>query len=90
VAIRGVTWLLQRFPQLADRSNFICYFVHVVEEAWKKDVRSFRPDCMFRDRLKNVKVSLRAWSKERFGGTKEKIETLKNEAMRWELEAEKK
>ncbi|GJZ90071.1 reverse transcriptase domain, reverse transcriptase zinc-binding domain protein [Tanacetum coccineum] len=40
-----------------------------------------------RDRMKNVKVSLRAWSKERFSGTKETIGTLKNEAMRWELEA---
>nr|GEW05829.1 reverse transcriptase domain, reverse transcriptase zinc-binding domain protein [Tanacetum cinerariifolium] len=27
-------------------------------------------------------------SKERFGGHKEKVETLRNEAMRWELEAE--
>ncbi|GJU72530.1 RNA-directed DNA polymerase, eukaryota [Tanacetum coccineum] len=62
-------------------------FYHVVKEAWKKEVRSFRSDCVFRDRMKNVKVSLRAWSKERFSGTKETIGTLKNEAMRWELEA---
>ncbi|GJW03797.1 RNA-directed DNA polymerase, eukaryota [Tanacetum coccineum] len=64
-------------------------FIQVVEEAWKKDMRSFRPDCIFRDRLKNVKASVRVWSKERFGGHKERIETLKIEAMRWELEAEK-
>ena len=64
-------------------------FYHVVEEAWKKEVRSYRPDCIFRDRLKNVKDSLRGWSKERFGGSKEKIENLKSEAMKWELEAEK-
>ncbi|GJW78077.1 reverse transcriptase domain, reverse transcriptase zinc-binding domain protein [Tanacetum coccineum] len=63
-------------------------FMAVVEEAWKKDVRSSRPDWVFRDRLKNVKVKLRGWSKERFGGHKEKMEKLKNEAMRWELEAE--
>nr|GEU86156.1 cysteine-rich receptor-like protein kinase [Tanacetum cinerariifolium] len=54
-----------------------------------KEVRSARPDCIFRDRLKNVKASLRVWSKERFGDHIEKIESLKNEAMKWELEAEK-
>ncbi|GJW03798.1 RNA-directed DNA polymerase, eukaryota [Tanacetum coccineum] len=64
-------------------------FIQVIEEAWKKDVRSFRPDCIFRDRLKNVKASVRVWSKERFGGHKERIKTLKIKAMRWELEAEK-
>nr|GEZ28778.1 RNA-directed DNA polymerase, eukaryota [Tanacetum cinerariifolium] len=40
-------------------------FQHVVEEAWKKEVRRTRPDGSFRDRLKNVKVSLRDWSKDR-------------------------
>ncbi|GKC70351.1 RNA-directed DNA polymerase, eukaryota [Tanacetum coccineum] len=34
-------------------------FIQVIEEAWKKDVRSFWSDCKFRDRLKNVKASLR-------------------------------
>ncbi|GKB79968.1 hypothetical protein Tco_0946863, partial [Tanacetum coccineum] len=64
-------------------------FISVVEEAWMKDVKSFQPDCVFRDRLKNVKASLRIWSKERFGGHKEKMDSLRNEAMRWKLEAEK-
>nr|GEV29733.1 transposon TX1 [Tanacetum cinerariifolium] len=59
------------------------------EEAWKKEVRSAHLDCRFRDRLKNVKESLRVWSKDRFVGHKEKIEMLKNDSMRWELEAEK-
>nr|GEU88558.1 transposon TX1 [Tanacetum cinerariifolium] len=61
-------------------------------ELWgnlSEDVRSTRPDCIFRDRLKNVKKSLRDWSKDRFRGHKESIENLKKEAMRWELEAEK-
>nr|GEX86707.1 ribonuclease H-like domain-containing protein [Tanacetum cinerariifolium] len=62
---------------------------NVVEEAWKKEARSYRPDCIFRDRLKNVKASLRGWSKERFGGNKDKIKSLRSEAMRWELEAKK-
>ncbi|GJR70222.1 reverse transcriptase domain, reverse transcriptase zinc-binding domain protein [Tanacetum coccineum] len=65
-------------------------FTHVVEEAWKKGVRSVRPDCRFRDKLKNVKASLKTWSKERFGSHREKIDDLKKEAMWWELEAENK
>ncbi|GJU45073.1 hypothetical protein Tco_1202339 [Tanacetum coccineum] len=64
-------------------------FIQVVGEAWKKDVWSLSPDCIFRDRLKNVKASLRVWSRERFNGHKEKIITLKNDDMRWELEEEK-
>ncbi|GKB74992.1 transposon TX1 [Tanacetum coccineum] len=32
--------------------------------------------------------SLKKWSKERFGGSREKIKMYKKEAMRWELEAE--
>ena len=64
-------------------------FIHVVEEAWNKDVRCLRPDCRFRDKLKNVKAALRIWSKGRFGGQVEKIDELKNVAMKWELEAER-
>ncbi|GJS56701.1 hypothetical protein Tco_0651485 [Tanacetum coccineum] len=60
----------------------------VVEGAWNKEVKNRRPDCRFRDKLKNVKEELRKWSKERFGALKEKIEVLKKEVMRWELETE--
>ncbi|GJT43273.1 putative RNA-directed DNA polymerase, eukaryota [Tanacetum coccineum] len=60
-------------------------FILIVEDAWKKEVRSNRPDCRFWDKLKNVKESLK---KERFGGSREKIEMYNKEAMRWELEAE--
>ena len=51
-------------------------------------MRGNRPDCRFRDKLKDVKEVLRKWSKERFGGPREKIEKYKREAMRWELESE--
>ncbi|GKA74721.1 hypothetical protein Tco_0781023 [Tanacetum coccineum] len=37
---------------------------------------------------KNVKASLRTWSKRRFDNHMEKVKELRNEAMRWELEAE--
>ncbi|GJR76960.1 putative RNA-directed DNA polymerase [Tanacetum coccineum] len=60
----------------------------VVETTWNLEVRSNRLDCRFRDKLKNVKMTLRKWSKERFGAPKERIEAYKKEAMRWELEAE--
>ena len=56
-------------------------FNHVVEEAWKKDVRGIRPDCRFREKLKNVMAALRIWSKGRFGGQVEKIDELKNVVM---------
>ncbi|GJT27084.1 RNA-directed DNA polymerase, eukaryota, reverse transcriptase zinc-binding domain protein [Tanacetum coccineum] len=48
-----------------------------------------KPFKVFNIWLKNVKASLRAWSKDRFGGHKVKVEELRKEAMRWELEAEK-
>ncbi|GJT96325.1 putative ribonuclease H protein [Tanacetum coccineum] len=63
---------------------------HVVEEAWKVEVRSRRPDYRFRDKLKNVKAALKKWSKERFGLVNENIERLKNEAMKikWDVEGD--
>nr|GEY63360.1 hypothetical protein [Tanacetum cinerariifolium] len=63
-------------------------FYKIVNEAYKKEVRSNGPDCRFRDKVKNVKDDLKKWSKERFGGNKEKMQMYKNEAMRWELESE--
>nr|GEX36630.1 putative RNA-directed DNA polymerase, eukaryota, reverse transcriptase zinc-binding domain protein [Tanacetum cinerariifolium] len=53
-----------------------------------KVVNGSRPDCIFRDKLKNVKIALTVWSKERFGAANENIEKYKQEAMKWELEAE--
>lgn len=46
------------------------------------------PDSRFRDKLKNVKEGLKRWSKEKFGKNDQDIETLKNEATKWELLAE--
>ncbi|GKA27831.1 hypothetical protein Tco_0713999 [Tanacetum coccineum] len=52
-------------------------------------VRDNRPDCVLRDKFKNVKEALKKWSRNRFGGLDKKIEDYSQEAMRWELEAEK-
>ncbi|GJS75872.1 transposon TX1 [Tanacetum coccineum] len=60
----------------------------VVLRAWGMNVKSSRPDCVFRDKLKNVEAELKKWSKDRFGSSKEKIEEYRKEAMKWELEAE--
>ncbi|GJY51606.1 transposon TX1 [Tanacetum coccineum] len=63
-------------------------FINDANLAWKMEIKSKRPDCRFRDKLKNVKVALKKWSKERFGKVNEKIEVFRKEAMTWELEAE--
>ncbi|GJZ73768.1 RNA-directed DNA polymerase, eukaryota [Tanacetum coccineum] len=38
--------------------------------------------------FKNVKEALKRWSRIKFGGTKQQIEVCRNEAMKWEKEAE--
>ncbi|GJS87001.1 putative reverse transcriptase domain-containing protein [Tanacetum coccineum] len=60
----------------------------VFKAAWEKPVQTSRPDCMVRDRFKNVKEDLKVWSKAKFGCAKHHIELCKKEAMKWELEAE--
>ncbi|XP_071694652.1 uncharacterized protein [Rutidosis leptorrhynchoides] len=39
----------------------------VIIEAWGKDINISWRDCIFRDRLKNVKSDLKIWSKKEFG-----------------------
>nr|GEW70920.1 putative RNA-directed DNA polymerase, eukaryota, reverse transcriptase zinc-binding domain protein [Tanacetum cinerariifolium] len=51
-------------------------------------VYSRNPDLIFRDKLKNVKEGLKAWSKVKFGGNDRDIDALKNEATKWEIVAE--
>ncbi|XP_071727402.1 uncharacterized protein [Rutidosis leptorrhynchoides] len=41
--------------------------IRIINEAWVKPIIGSRKDCMFRDRLKNVKNDLRKWSKSEFG-----------------------
>ncbi|GJZ60796.1 hypothetical protein Tco_0616612 [Tanacetum coccineum] len=64
-------------------------FFRIIEDSWMKEVWSSQPDCRFRDRLKNIKECLRVWSKDKFGVQKERVGSLEKEAMRRELEAEK-
>lgn len=60
----------------------------VIKNAWAKSVTSFHPDCIFRDKLKNVKNELREWSMSRFGKLEGEIQNFKTEAMNWEVVAE--
>lgn len=45
----------------------------VVSFAWALSVRSRRPDCIYRDKLKNVKSALKSWSMKRFGKLDDEI-----------------
>lgn len=60
----------------------------MVLRGWNKEVKSSRPDCRLRDKLKNVKAELKEWSKKRFGVIDTQIDTYCREAMNWEFEAE--
>ncbi|XP_071741383.1 uncharacterized protein [Rutidosis leptorrhynchoides] len=53
----------------------------VVTEAWNKGVFGLRKDCILRDKMKNVKVALKAWSYVNFGKLDKEIDDLKTEAL---------
>ncbi|GJR35579.1 transposon TX1 [Tanacetum coccineum] len=79
----NAAWLIEvpmggrKFTRVKERD-----IRQVVAGAWEKEVRSCRPDCRFRDKLKNVKIKVKIWSRKRFGAISEKIEDHRKEAMR--------
>ncbi|GKD46011.1 hypothetical protein Tco_1270656 [Tanacetum coccineum] len=78
----------ERFIAVRDRK--LSDYCPIVLKDMKKDMKSICPDSIFHDKLKNIKTSLRGWSKDRFGGHTEKIENLKKEAIRfrWDVEGD--
>ncbi|XP_071713729.1 uncharacterized protein [Rutidosis leptorrhynchoides] len=60
----------------------------VIQKGWNKEVRGYKRDGIFRDKLKNVKVELKGWSKKQFGDIDEEIRVLKDNASNWESKAE--
>ncbi|XP_071691484.1 uncharacterized protein [Rutidosis leptorrhynchoides] len=60
----------------------------VIIDGWNKDVRCSKKDCIFRDKLKNVKGELKIWSRKEFGNLDEEINVLKNIVATWEQKAE--
>ncbi|GJY33891.1 RNA-directed DNA polymerase, eukaryota [Tanacetum coccineum] len=53
--------------------------IDVVKEAWGAPVSTITPDCVFRDKLKNVKHALKKWSKK-YSGLEQEFDSSKKEA----------
>ncbi|XP_071727561.1 uncharacterized protein [Rutidosis leptorrhynchoides] len=61
----------------------------VISEAWNSNVRYIdRKDCVFRNKLRNVKHVLKEWSRNKYSQIDAKIDELKNNALQLELKAE--
>lgn len=56
----------------------------VIKEAWAKEVTPNNPDCTFRDKLKNVKVALKKWSRDKMGEVDKELKAKKDETRKWE------
>ncbi|XP_071727954.1 uncharacterized protein [Rutidosis leptorrhynchoides] len=61
---------------------------NVVIDGWNKVVHGVKKDCVFRERLTNVKVNLKEWSKNLFGNLDTEIKNLKALASCWEQKSE--
>ncbi|XP_071714846.1 uncharacterized protein [Rutidosis leptorrhynchoides] len=60
----------------------------VIIDAWNAHVYGSRPDCVFRNKLKNVKEALRSWSKNNYGIIDKDIDKWKLIADEFESKAE--
>ncbi|GJV29955.1 RNA-directed DNA polymerase, eukaryota [Tanacetum coccineum] len=56
--------------------------IDVVKEAWGALVSTITPDCVFRDKLKNVKHALKEWSKKKYGGLEQEINSYREKSGR--------
>ncbi|XP_071714196.1 uncharacterized protein [Rutidosis leptorrhynchoides] len=61
--------------------------VDIINKAWDKPVTSRRLDCVFRDRLKNVKFALKDWRFKTFGNLDHEIKELELKVEEWENKA---
>ncbi|KAJ9539609.1 hypothetical protein OSB04_026115 [Centaurea solstitialis] len=60
----------------------------IVRESWNCEVRSSDPDRVLRDKFKQAKVKIKAWSVEHFGALENKIVGARNECNNLEAKAE--
>ncbi|XP_071691426.1 uncharacterized protein [Rutidosis leptorrhynchoides] len=60
----------------------------VIIQGWNKQVNGSRLDCKFRNKLKNIKESLREWSRHQYGTLDIELENAKNKACALEKKAE--
>ncbi|XP_071712627.1 uncharacterized protein [Rutidosis leptorrhynchoides] len=61
---------------------------NIIRDVWNQVITGLRKYCIFRDKLKYVKLTLKSWSKNSFGGLDNEINDLKRQASGWELKAE--
>ncbi|XP_071703923.1 uncharacterized protein [Rutidosis leptorrhynchoides] len=60
----------------------------IISKAWHAPVSSHMYDSIFRFKLKNVKESLKNWSKQSIGKLDEDIRLLGESSRKWEIQAE--
>ncbi|XP_071697824.1 uncharacterized protein [Rutidosis leptorrhynchoides] len=60
----------------------------IVEKAWSMEVKGWRHDVIFREKLKNVKMELKKWYSTSQCKLKGEIEELTKKVIDWELKAE--
>ncbi|KAJ9558233.1 hypothetical protein OSB04_012847 [Centaurea solstitialis] len=56
----------------------------LVKKAWHDSTSSTRPDCIFRDKLKKVKLAIKEWRKSGWGEIDKKVRLAKEEVKSWE------
>ena len=57
----------------------------VVKRVWRLEPMSRKPDCKFRDKLKNVKKELSAWRKTGWGDIDKEVGLAREAVRKWEL-----
>ncbi|XP_071700174.1 uncharacterized protein [Rutidosis leptorrhynchoides] len=60
----------------------------IIVDSWNKQNTCSRPDCVYRNKLKNVKTALREWSKLRYGDMDVEIDTWKQKVEELECKAD--
>ncbi|XP_071741412.1 uncharacterized protein [Rutidosis leptorrhynchoides] len=60
----------------------------VIVDAWNKEIKGSRCDCVFRNKMKNVKEALREWSKHQYSNLDVELDTWKKTVENLEIKAE--
>ncbi|XP_071694529.1 uncharacterized protein [Rutidosis leptorrhynchoides] len=60
----------------------------IMKKAWGEEVNGGRKDCVFRNKLKNVKAALKTWNKSTYCNLDQEITDLRSKVNEWELLAE--
>ncbi|XP_071740403.1 uncharacterized protein [Rutidosis leptorrhynchoides] len=60
----------------------------IIKKDWGEEVNGSRKDCVFRNKLKNVKAALKSWNKLTYYKLDQEIIDLRSKVNEWELLAE--